>query len=239
MTAGRPSDTAPARVGRSFTILTNVVLLCTSAFVLWTYLRQPEPQVPQPPPIPSGPIQVDPDARLGSKLAPVVLVEFADFNCPDCRSFARNVLPAIKLAYVSTSQVEIMFMHFPVSPPGLEPTKTALCADEQEAFWSMHDKLFEFPAQFRPEREKLVSEIGLNSEVFDKCIVQLQDLEPARFHEWGFRLKLTAAPSFFVGHRLADGRIAVLETFVGDQPLASFDRVIEASLERAGASPPS
>jgi len=231
------SDTIPSvptalKRGNIFTILTNTLLVGTCVFVLWSYARETGPAGPEPPPIPSGPIRVDPDARLGSPHAPAVMVEFADFNCPDCRTFAREVLPAIKAEYVSTSHLELMFMHFPVSPPGLEPIKTALCAAEQDAFWPMHEKIFEFPAQSRPNRAALVSEVRLHSDAFDACIDGLTDLEPSRFHKWGLDLGLNATPSLFIGRRLSDGAIEVTKTFVGTPPLNALKDAINLALKR-------
>lgn len=86
----------------------------------------------------------------GPSNAPVTIVEFADFECPACRSAApmiervRNKFPAA---------VRVVFRHFPLSYHRNAATAAlaAECAAKQGAFWSMHDKLYAHQAQLGQE----------------------------------------------------------------------------------------
>ena len=80
----------------------------------------------------------------GDPSAPVVIVEFSDFECPYCKRWYDEALPSIR-ARVGTD-VAIAFLHFPLT--GIHPNAAAAhaaaeCAGTQGAFKEMHDLLFE------------------------------------------------------------------------------------------------
>lgn len=81
---------------------------------------------------------------LGSRRAPVTLVEFADLQCPYCGQFARDAMPTIVREYVRTGKVRVVY-------EGLEflgvDSDTALravhAAARQNHGWDMIDGLFQ------------------------------------------------------------------------------------------------
>ncbi len=76
--------------------------------------------------------------RFGPPNAAVTIVEFADFECPGCRAFATQVLPAIKKEF--GDQVTIVFRHWPLSYHKFAyPTaRAAECAGAQGRFESFY-----------------------------------------------------------------------------------------------------
>jgi len=87
--------------------------------------------------------------------ATVTIVEFSDFECPFCRKFAEianQVLPEEK------DRVRVVFHHFPLPmhPWARTAAEGAACAQLQssEAFWSMHDQLFQNQQSITPENIK-------------------------------------------------------------------------------------
>jgi len=81
---------------------------------------------------------------LGSRKAPVTLVEFADPQCPYCADWARMALPVLVRDYVRTGKVQIVFsgMHF-VGPDSETALRTALAAAAQGRFWNVLELLYE------------------------------------------------------------------------------------------------
>jgi len=81
---------------------------------------------------------------LGSRTAPVTLVEFADPQCPACGMWARNALPVIVRDYVRPGKVQIVFsgMHF-VGPESETALRAALAAGAQHRFWNVVELLYE------------------------------------------------------------------------------------------------
>src|SRR5262245_15826529 len=79
---------------------------------------------------------------LGPDHAHVTVVEYGDFECPNCKQAA----PAVKLLLQRFEErVRFVYRHFPledVHPHALLAAETAECAAAQGKFWQMHDVLF-------------------------------------------------------------------------------------------------
>src|SRR5712692_11559947 len=83
------------------------------------------------------------DHALGPSHAAVTLVEYGDFECPNCKQAA----PAVKLLLERfTGRVRLVYRHFPleeVHPHALQAALAAEVAAGQGKFWPMHDLLFD------------------------------------------------------------------------------------------------
>lgn len=83
-------------------------------------------------------------AIKGDPDAPVVIVEYSDFQCPFCRRWYTDVLPELEGRI--GAEIALAFAHFPLSQihPNAEAAHVAAeCAGEQGKFWEMHDLLFD------------------------------------------------------------------------------------------------
>lgn len=88
----------------------------------------------------------DASRSRGVEDAPVVVYEVADFQCPYCGRFSREVFPKVDSAYIQTGKVRWIFINYPVAshPRAWAAAEAALCAGAVgDAFWAMHDHLFE------------------------------------------------------------------------------------------------
>jgi protein-disulfide isomerase len=81
---------------------------------------------------------------LGSRTAPVTLVEFADPQCPYCAVWAQSALPDIVRRYVRPGKVRLYFngMTF-VGADSTTALRTALAAGQQRRFWNVIELLYE------------------------------------------------------------------------------------------------
>lgn len=89
---------------------------------------------------PSGP-----DARgLGDPNAPIVLVEYSDYQCEFCASFVRDTKPQLEESYIKTGKVYFVYRDYPLAiHPGAKLAAWAAnCAADQGSFWPMHDRLY-------------------------------------------------------------------------------------------------
>lgn len=134
-------------------VLLGIVILGVIFFVLPgknptnNIVQQPGSQLPQ---VPAAPVQVseDDDPVLGDKDAEVTIIEFSDYQCPFCRKFWQETLPSIDRDYISNGKVKLVYRDFPLGfHDGAVPyAQAANCAREEggdEAYYEMHDKIFE------------------------------------------------------------------------------------------------
>ena len=84
----------------------------TLAWQQWASNSTPEARAEQQPP-PSAALTTElllsGEPVLGDSTAPLTIVEFSDFECPYCRRFHEQVLPALKREYIDTGLVR--FIH--------------------------------------------------------------------------------------------------------------------------------
>ena len=82
------------------------------------------------------------DHARGNPAAPVSLVEYGDYECPDCM----NTEPTIKrLIEYFGDRLRVVFRHFPknsIHPHASAAAEAAEAAGAQGKFWEMHEKLF-------------------------------------------------------------------------------------------------
>lgn len=81
--------------------------------------------------------------QLGSAKAPVTMVEFADLQCPFCRAFAAEGLPAIVREYVRPGKVKLVFSGIAFIGPDSETAlRAAYAAGLQNRLWNFVDLLY-------------------------------------------------------------------------------------------------
>lgn len=77
--------------------------------------------------------------------AEIVLLEFSDYECPFCYSFAKDVLAQVKTDMVDEGEIRYIFRDFPlenIHPEARPAANAARCAGEQGKYFEYHDKLF-------------------------------------------------------------------------------------------------
>ena len=88
------------------------------------------------------PNQVGRDNTLGSPEAPVVIEEWADFQCPACRTFTR-VEPELQQAVLADGGARLVFRHMPfLGQESVWAAEATECAGDQGSFWKYHDMLY-------------------------------------------------------------------------------------------------
>ncbi len=75
--------------------------------------------------------------------APVQIVEFADFSCPHCREFHEQTHEQLLEEFIEPGLVSLEYHYVAFLGPGsVRAAQAAECANDQGAFWEMHDLLF-------------------------------------------------------------------------------------------------
>ncbi len=75
--------------------------------------------------------------ELGDAKAPVTLYEYGDLQCPVCKAYSEEVLPAIIESKVKNGEVKIVFRNFLIIGPQSTPAgASAIAAGKQGRGWS-------------------------------------------------------------------------------------------------------
>lgn len=147
------------------------------------------------------------DHHVNSFGAKYVLVEYGDYECPDCEMGSHVVKELLRdlgedLCYV--------FRNFPqpdIHPNAQLAAEAAEAADAQGKFWLMHDRLFQHQTELSPTLvRKLASEISLDIHRFD---AELARGGPKRRVDQdrseGTQSGVEGTPTFFANGRMQVG----------------------------------
>lgn len=177
-------------------------------------------------------VEADLSGRLlsrGPVDAPIVLVEYTDFQCPFCGR-VQGTLEQLMERY--DGKVRHVFKHLPLpmhAEAGLAG-EASMCADDQGKFWELHHWMFDNRSNLSPETiGDQAAALGMDREKFDACIQAgtyrahvEQDANEAR------SFGITGTPGFLVNGRILSGA----------QPYEAFTAIIDEELRRAGIEIP-
>lgn len=145
----------------------------------------------------------------GNKDAPVMIVEFIDFQCPFCARFHPPVLEVLK-AY--PDKVNYMVKNFPLSfhPEAKPAAKAAFAAGEQGKYWEMVDVLLENGRELSETKyNELAKGLGLNVEKFLKDYKE----KDAQWEDYiqkdmtlASQVNVRGTPTFYINGRKTNAR---------------------------------
>ena len=109
---------------------------------------------------------------LGNPEAGLVIVEFADFQCPLCQQQYATIREVISQY---DQEVKFIYRHFPsINENSITMSEASECANAQGKFWQFHDKAFQTLNGGVPATIDLINQIakqsGVDFETFDKCL---------------------------------------------------------------------
>ncbi|SCG70321.1 DsbA family protein [Micromonospora halophytica] len=166
---------------------------------------------------------------LGKPDAPVVIVEYADFQCPFCGRYARETEPRLIREYVDQGLVRIEWRDLPyLGAQSRDTAAAARAAAEQGKFWQFHDAVY--------AKERRVNGGSLNDAAL-RDIAERLGLDLARFDavrasavtrdaidrdvQEATSMGITGTPAFIVGDT----------PVIGAQPYEAFKQAIDKQLE--------
>ena len=140
------------------------------------------------------------DHVIGPATAPVMLVEYGDYECPYCGAAHGSVKHILG---VLGDGVRFAFRNFPLSqihPHAFQAANAAEAAGAQGEFWGMHDLLFENQRDL--DTQSLLAyarELGLDLQRFGAELTQ-QTYAPRIREDFlsGVRSGVNGTPTFFV-----------------------------------------
>jgi protein-disulfide isomerase len=167
----------------------------------------------------------------GPANAPIVIVEFADFECPACGA----TQPVLDELYEHhQGQVRFFFKHYPLPMHQYaeKAARAAVAAMRQGKFWELHAVLFKNQTQLSVENvEKLAQGVGLDMARFrqDRDSEATADFV-AKNRKQGEALELTGTPSIYINGRRFSS--------TGENQAQDIEDWVTLELELVGATAP-
>jgi protein-disulfide isomerase len=173
---------------------------------------------------------------FGPADAPVVIVEFVDYQCPYCVKAHTEIIPVLREQFQNELRIEIRQLPLEIHPAAAAAARAVITADEQGKFGEFHDALFSVQSESAPSGaekrgslgfatfERVAEQLGLDVERFERDFQTrgvgdrlAADVLLAR------RLGVQGTPGFFVNGRYVDGA----------RNAATFARMVDEELARA------
>jgi Protein-disulfide isomerase len=173
-------------------------------------------------------VAYDPARIRGNAKAPIMIVEFSDYQCPFCH----QVEPTVKAVMAKYGdKVSLSYRDFPLTAihsQAMIAAEASRCAEEQGKFWEYHDQLF---TASKLEKDALVEyarNLKLDEKQFESCLTsekfktQIEnDLQDGR------KVGVNGTPGFFInGIELSGAK--------GEE---SFAQIIDDELARKSQHP--
>jgi len=147
-------------------------------------------------------ITLEDSPSKGNPGAPVLLVEFADFQCPACRAARPIVEEALKK---HEGQTRLVFKNFPLSihQYGEKLARSARAAQAQGKFWEMYAALFDNQDRISPAViDELAKGLGLDMAKFQKDSESEAVADAvSRDRKQGERLDIQSTPTLYINGR--------------------------------------
>ena len=161
----------------------------------------------------------------GPANAPVVIVEFADFECPFCGAL-HPTLKQVERNYAD--KVRFVYRQFPLTnihPHAQKAAEASLCANEQQRFWEFHDSMFGEQSRLDVASLKQRAQtLGLNTSAFNTCLDSGKQADAIKKDQEDARkMGVSSTPTLSINGRLLGG----------NRPYADIREIIEDELKRA------
>src|SRR6185295_197816 len=138
--------------------------------------RQAKPQAPQAPApeqIIRAKVNLDGVPMVGSKDAPLTIVEFTDYQCPFCQRFHVTTFKDLKKNYIDTGKVRFYSRDMPLDfhANAMRAAQAGRCAADQNQFWGLREAMSANPDKL--DLENIIafgSELKMDVGALRKCI---------------------------------------------------------------------
>jgi len=177
---------------------------------------------------------------LGSPTAKVEVVEFGDFECPQCGRFATLTEPDVRSRLINTGIIRYRYIDYPLPMHGntWNASRAAACADEQGKFWEMHDAIYanqdRWDTQATNKPDKLLKQIGgqiagIKADQFNQCVDTKKTQAKIQAHlKIAEARQVSATPSFIFGDK----------QFAGFLSYDQFKQFVDQAVAKGGNAAP-
>ncbi len=218
-----------------------VVGLGVGGLIVWDRVKPTGPTIPPRGradlPLPTEPVSIGGAPSRGELTAPVILMEWSDFECPYCAKAATNLVPELERPYVQSGKVRIVFKHLPlkIHAHAQKAAEVAECAAGQGRFWAFHDWAFRNQGRLDlPQLQTQAGALGIQMATLDACMKDGAAIARVKLDlDQASRYQITGTPTWFVGVAQPNDTVRVTERFSGTRPLADVQRMLDTAIRNS------
>jgi protein-disulfide isomerase len=184
---------------------------------------------PQPPKTSRATLNMEGVAMLGSKDAPLTIVEYTDYQCPFCQRFHVTAFTELKKAYIDTGKLRFYSRDLPLDfhPNAMRAALAARCAGEQGQFWKLRDVMGANPDKLDIDHiVGFAKDLKMDATGLRACVEseKYKDAIQADLLE-AMKVGAQGTPTFVLGKSTATGVEG--EVMEGAQPFPLFDQKLK------------
>lgn len=168
---------------------------------------------------------------VGLDSAPITIIEFGDYQCPQCNRWFTTIKPDIEEQYINTGKANLYFVDLAFfGPDSTNAAEATYCAGDQGKYWEFHNILYSNQQGINDgwanneNLKSFASQINLDRDLFDgyldsdkyKNRVEMNVLEAKRNGA-------SATPTFIIV-----GPSGEQKTIEGAQPFSVFQQVLDS-----------
>jgi protein-disulfide isomerase len=169
---------------------------------------------------------------LGDSKAPVELIEYGDLQCPICKEYSEEFLPAIVEKQVKNGEAKIIFRNFPIiSEESIPAGQAAIAAGAQGRGWNFIELFYRNQGEERSGyvTEEFLEAIAKGAGVKDMAKFNQErkskasEEEVTRTHEQAETFGFTGTPSFAIKGPSSNG----IELLGTPESIGEFEAAIQ------------
>lgn len=160
---------------------------------------------------------------LGNKSAPVSIIEFGDYKCPNCKNFAENIVPIIQKDVIDPGKAKFYFFNDSfINDDSITAAKFAESVYAElgnDTFWKFHELLYKNQPE-DPKYEKMnvydekflvnvlnqVANANDVKKVTDDFEAKKSDAAWKKDMNYAEKLGVSGTPTIFINGKLFDGK---------------------------------
>jgi protein-disulfide isomerase len=191
-----------------------LVLAVGGGGVLFWQMRNKGPSIPANVVVTVSDTAGFPGYMLGDTSAPVIITEYADYECPACQTFDVVQFPDVRRQLIEGGKVRWRYRDFPLNihPYSRVAAHSAACANDQGHYWEQHTALYQGQGKWSRESDPTgtfrdyARQNGVDLSAYDACMksAKYAGRIQASYDE-GIRVGVGSTPTFLIAGRLYEG----------------------------------
>ena len=165
----------------------------------------------------------------GQDDAPITIIEFGDYQCPNCKQWFQEQKSSITSDYILTGIAKLYFIDSAwVGDDSIIAAGASYCADDQGKFMEYHSTLYNNQEGIQDgwassdSLKQFAIDLGLDSEMFDECLDSEKYSDRISYNtEVATSNGVEGTPHFFIV-----GPDGTIKQITGPQPSVVFDAAI-------------